>query len=592
MSTESALLRAIRDMPDEDTPRLMYADYLDENATTDAQQAQAEFIRVQIERSQLPEGDPRRNALEDRAHELLAEHECSWVGVAPDDMEELTDWRFERGFVTEVAATPVFMRGPGADLCAAHPIRRWRVTSGDTGTNFPEDLKEAGQRGWAARLEAVDLTGWYSGLGELSGFLGKRSNFERIRELNLIGRGPLEPLAEIIENAPFRDQLRNLRCGQGGYDGWPLDVPEFVRALGTACRLETLGVPAAMLMIDAARDLLAANVLSSLTSLDLSYNQIDADASDAFQRARFRLRELDLSGTPLGGAALDDLLGYPSLRELRVLRLNRCGNTAGNIRELAASPFWTQAEELHMQMGMGQMGMEWNEELAEDEVPAEADPASLTPLFNAAGPKNLRVLDLAGNGLRDPGVELLCAAKWAEPLTYLDLSQNYLSDEALRTLAKCGRFKNLRTLHLNFNSAYYQYEAAGNEMVTDAGLRALADCPDFANLRVLSISGTRITAAGVEAVLNSPHWRLTELRIAQCQLRPDVIDVLCESPRLARLEVLDLNGNDEIGLGRLKPLADSEYLSPQTRLDVRGLGGEATKVRTALRDRLGHRLTV
>ena len=57
MSTEAALLRAIRDMPDEDTPRLVYADYLDE----DGYSPRAEFIRVQIERSQLPERDPRRS---------------------------------------------------------------------------------------------------------------------------------------------------------------------------------------------------------------------------------------------------------------------------------------------------------------------------------------------------------------------------------------------------------------------------------------------------------------------------------------------------------------------------------------------------
>ena len=109
MSTEAALLRAIRDMPDEDTPRLMYADYLDE----DGYSARAEFIRVQVERSQLPERDPRRVPLEDRAHDLLAEHERAWLGVAPDDVDGLTEWEFDRGFVHEVAASPVFMRTAG-----------------------------------------------------------------------------------------------------------------------------------------------------------------------------------------------------------------------------------------------------------------------------------------------------------------------------------------------------------------------------------------------------------------------------------------------------------------------------------------------
>ena len=101
MSTETALLRAIRDLPEEDTPRLVYADYLDEEGSA----ARAEFIRVQCELARLGEGDPRRNALEDRQHELLAEHECDWLGVAPDDTDGLIEWTFERGFVSEVAAS-------------------------------------------------------------------------------------------------------------------------------------------------------------------------------------------------------------------------------------------------------------------------------------------------------------------------------------------------------------------------------------------------------------------------------------------------------------------------------------------------------
>jgi uncharacterized protein (TIGR02996 family) len=42
VSDEDALLAAIREHPDEDTPRLAYADWLDEHATTDAGRARAE----------------------------------------------------------------------------------------------------------------------------------------------------------------------------------------------------------------------------------------------------------------------------------------------------------------------------------------------------------------------------------------------------------------------------------------------------------------------------------------------------------------------------------------------------------------------
>jgi uncharacterized protein (TIGR02996 family) len=566
MSTEAALLRAIREMPGEDTPRLMYADFLEEEGYSPL----AEFIRAQVARAQLPEHDPRRGPLEDREHELLGEHECSWLGVEPADADELHEWQFDRGFVDEVAASPLFMNGAGGGLCAAHPLRRWRVMSGQN--NFPEDLREAGQRPWCSRLEALDLSGWYSGLGELSGFL-KRSHFGRLRELDLLGLTPLEPLAEILEDAPFRSRLKVLRCGGGMFgEGGRLEVPEVTRALGRDCRLEELSAPFTYLTAADLRDLLAADCCGELTSLSVRDNEIAPDGWDAFRHARCRLRELDISHTPLGAISLDRLLGCASLSELRRLHLNGCGSAMSNLRALAASQFWARAEVLRMQHGT---------------IPE----MSLDPLFKSDGSPALRVFDVGGNYLRDEGVAGLCDAPWAGALAYLDLSQNYLTDEALRALARSGRFRNLRTLHLNFNSVYHQDGAEPDESVTDAGLRALADCPGLAKLRILSVSGTRITSAGVEAVLNGPHWRLTGLNLAQCQLRPGVVGVLASSPRLARLEVLDLSLNDEIGIDDLAPLAESEYLSPQTELNIRGIHGRG-KVRAALRERLGCRLSV
>jgi uncharacterized protein (TIGR02996 family) len=46
MSDEQALLAAIRAMPEEDTPRLAYADWLDEHRRSDQHEARAEFIRL------------------------------------------------------------------------------------------------------------------------------------------------------------------------------------------------------------------------------------------------------------------------------------------------------------------------------------------------------------------------------------------------------------------------------------------------------------------------------------------------------------------------------------------------------------------
>ena len=108
MSTATSLIRAIRDNPDDDTVRLVYADFVEEEGDT----ARGEFIRVQVALSRTPESDPARRSLEDREHELLAAHEAHLLGVSCD-ADGLAEWEFRRGFVHEIAATPTFMLNEG-----------------------------------------------------------------------------------------------------------------------------------------------------------------------------------------------------------------------------------------------------------------------------------------------------------------------------------------------------------------------------------------------------------------------------------------------------------------------------------------------
>src|SRR6516162_6900270 len=86
-TTERGLLQAILEAPPDDVPRLIYADWLDENGQPD----RAEFIRAQIERASLPPGHPRGRALLRREEELLQRHGTTWASaVAP----LVRRWRF------------------------------------------------------------------------------------------------------------------------------------------------------------------------------------------------------------------------------------------------------------------------------------------------------------------------------------------------------------------------------------------------------------------------------------------------------------------------------------------------------------------
>jgi uncharacterized protein (TIGR02996 family) len=59
MNEEEAFRQAIVESPDDDTPRLIYADWLDDHGDAD----QANLIRVQCRLARLPDDDPERPAL-------------------------------------------------------------------------------------------------------------------------------------------------------------------------------------------------------------------------------------------------------------------------------------------------------------------------------------------------------------------------------------------------------------------------------------------------------------------------------------------------------------------------------------------------
>src|SRR5689334_11806572 len=110
MARDDAFLQAICDNPDDDAPRLVYADWLEERGDA----ARAEFIRVQCRMAHLPPDDPHQRGLRDRVQELLRAHGDAW-------REELPGWArqdcvFRRGFVEKVTGAAVGFLSSGAAL--------------------------------------------------------------------------------------------------------------------------------------------------------------------------------------------------------------------------------------------------------------------------------------------------------------------------------------------------------------------------------------------------------------------------------------------------------------------------------------------
>jgi uncharacterized protein (TIGR02996 family) len=74
-----AFLRACKENPEDDTPRLVLADWLQEHGD-EHDAARGEFIRAQCSLAGMKADDPRRKPLEQQAQELEARHGAAWLG--------------------------------------------------------------------------------------------------------------------------------------------------------------------------------------------------------------------------------------------------------------------------------------------------------------------------------------------------------------------------------------------------------------------------------------------------------------------------------------------------------------------------------
>lgn len=92
LAEHEAFLRAIFDAPDDDTPRLVYADFLEENGQPD----RAEFIRVQCELDRLRDGGEDTGK---RVDQLRAREDELFFQVVPTPRAV---WDMSRGFWEDI----------------------------------------------------------------------------------------------------------------------------------------------------------------------------------------------------------------------------------------------------------------------------------------------------------------------------------------------------------------------------------------------------------------------------------------------------------------------------------------------------------
>src|SRR4051794_12655583 len=160
---------------DDDTPRLVYADWLVENG----QDERAEFIRVQVERARRPAWDAAQVRLRLREQELLERHGEEWLAELP--AIEGAKWEgVRRGIVAEVSFASFEAMRANAHACrAVAPVEavtvRW-PRRGDAGQAGPP----------IAELRELSLTGRPGGEGEV-GWLADSPQLSTLRSLTARG---------------------------------------------------------------------------------------------------------------------------------------------------------------------------------------------------------------------------------------------------------------------------------------------------------------------------------------------------------------------------------------------------------------------
>jgi uncharacterized protein (TIGR02996 family) len=333
MTHDEAFLEDILENPDDDTPRLVYADWLDDCGQLD----RATFIRVQVERARRPDESDRTRALRRQAEELLRAHWDEWVrplaAVVGDEPGE--GWlrggyhpeslsKFRRGFVSLLdMEARRFLRCAG-ELFRLAPIRHLR-------------LRHAGEV--AAQLAACPFLRWLEGLEFIDYYsepihatamahLADSPHLERLRYLWLYNNHLGDEGGEHLARARWLAGVEVLELGDNGLSSRGVSAvastaqafrPVRLRLGGNepgsdglavlgnspiAARLSVLALDNCRLGPLAAAALAKAAGLAALRCLDLDYNPLGDEGAVLLAQAEWmpRLASLKVHGCRLSSA--------------------------------------------------------------------------------------------------------------------------------------------------------------------------------------------------------------------------------------------------------------------------------------------------
>jgi uncharacterized protein (TIGR02996 family) len=527
-------LQAIRDEPEDDAHRLIYADWLEEQGGAE-RTARAALIRAQCRLAVLPVDDPSRDALEDEASDLLAEYEREWTqplhGLAQD-------WQFSRGFLENVTLRGEDFLTHAEQLFHFAPLRAVHLLI--HGKEIPR-LAACPQLRW---VETLDFRRCHLNDRALQQLLIS-PYLVRLTALELAGNGISTPGMRALVHSNAFSRLRRLDLSRNFGIG---DTAVRLLAHASAAEnLEELNLAATTATLDSLRELFHSSHLPRLTSLNIAgtrahWAQLTSPLRTLAESKLLRqLRSLDIS-EHVHPAALRVLLDSLGEGHLQTLYLRSISAASADAEPLARSPQLANLALLDLRKNnLGAVGAQILADSPHLASLAEVNLSSnnlrdkgVKAIAKSPHLRRLTVLDLAGNGIGGPGLQVLAASANLGRLRMLNLAGNFIGGDSVRALTESSHLRRLAWLdlsdaYLEENSARALAESANlarlrtlrlqKNALGDGGARALAQSPHLKRLVHLDLNDNRIGKAGAEALAAAPHWR----QLRQLDLRGNVL---------------------------------------------------------------------
>jgi uncharacterized protein (TIGR02996 family) len=396
---ERAFFDRIRDEPSDDAPRLIFADWLDENGEPE----RAEFIRIQCALDQLLVDDPLRDGLQKRESELLDANRERWQAAL---VPFVVDSDFRHGVIDRVSVDTGRFLADGGEIFDLAPIRRVRFM------NIGDRLVDLVQSPLLRQVRELDLTN--NNLGNrIPILLARSSHLTQLEALDLGFTDLGDKGLQVLASSPVFASLRSLQINDNGH----------------------LGLPGMRAIADSPH-------LTSLKELDVSNNSLSAVALQPILDGppANRLFRLILTENRLGDAGVAALVASPVFARMaerdRVIDLRRVEMGPAGARSLAASPALRHVESLDLEGNM----------LGDAGLAAIAASPHLT---------QIRVLNLHGNRIGDDGARALSRSALMEPIRVIDLTNNMITQESQDRLHEAkARFNWRGELQLKVNSKH------------------------------------------------------------------------------------------------------------------------------------------